>query len=249
MDVRGKTVTGMAKYIDREALVEWLKRIPLKDLSDGRGLCRVILEEDFKRAIKKIPKGIIVDVAPVRWQPVLGYEGLYEVNQFGQIRNKDGQIMRQRLKKAKYTVYKKVSLYKDGKYKHLYVHRIVAQAFIPNPQGFELINHKDEDGTNNAVDNLEWCDRSYNATYGTSPKKISKAFKGRESEKRIAVYATNKSGDFAGEWDSITEAAKDVGCSTSEISGALKGKRKTVKGLIWNYRTNCGAKMDGVYNG
>ena len=66
MDVREKTVTGMAKYIDREALVEWLKRIPLKDLSDGRGLCRVIFEEDFKRAIKKIPKGIIVDVAPVR---------------------------------------------------------------------------------------------------------------------------------------------------------------------------------------
>ncbi len=66
MDVRGKTVTGMAKYIDREALVEWLKRIPLKDLSDGRGLCRVIFEDDFKRAIKKIPKGIIVDVDPVR---------------------------------------------------------------------------------------------------------------------------------------------------------------------------------------
>lgn len=61
-----KTVTGMAKYIDREALAEWLKRIPLKDLSDGRGLCRVIFEDDFKRAIKKIPKGIIVDVAPVR---------------------------------------------------------------------------------------------------------------------------------------------------------------------------------------
>ena len=57
----------MAKYIDRDALVEWLKRIPLKDLSDGRGLCRVIFEDDFKRAIKKIPKGIIVDVVPVRY--------------------------------------------------------------------------------------------------------------------------------------------------------------------------------------
>ena len=56
----------MAKYIDREALVEWLKRIPLKDLSDGLGLCRVIMEDDFKKAIKKMPKGIIVDVAPVR---------------------------------------------------------------------------------------------------------------------------------------------------------------------------------------
>ena len=64
----------MAKYINREELVEWLKRIPLKDLSDGRGLCRVIFEDDFKRAIKKLPKGIIVDVAPVRhgcWERVI----------------------------------------------------------------------------------------------------------------------------------------------------------------------------------
>ena len=56
---------GMAKYIDREALVEWLKHIPLIDLSDGRGLCRVIMEDDFKKAIKKMPKGIVADVAPV----------------------------------------------------------------------------------------------------------------------------------------------------------------------------------------
>lgn len=56
----------MAKYIEREALIEWLKRIPLIDLSDGRGLCRVIMEDDFKKAIKKMPKGIIADVAPVR---------------------------------------------------------------------------------------------------------------------------------------------------------------------------------------
>ena len=61
-----RTVMGMAKYIDREALIEWLKRIPLIDLSDGRGLCRVIMEDDFKKAIKKMPKGIIADVAQVR---------------------------------------------------------------------------------------------------------------------------------------------------------------------------------------
>lgn len=60
----------MAKYINREELVEWLKRIPLKDLSGGLGLCRVIMEEDFKRAIRTIPAGTIIDVAPVvhgRW--------------------------------------------------------------------------------------------------------------------------------------------------------------------------------------
>ena len=56
----------MAKYIDRGDLIEWLKRIRLIDLSDGRGLCRVIMEDDFKKAIKKMPKGIIADVAPVR---------------------------------------------------------------------------------------------------------------------------------------------------------------------------------------
>ena len=60
----------MAEYIELEGLIEWLKRIPLIDLSDGRGLCRVIMEDDFKKAIKKMPKGIIADVAPVlhaRW--------------------------------------------------------------------------------------------------------------------------------------------------------------------------------------
>ena len=60
----------MAKYIEREELVEWMKRIPLKDLSDGRGLCRIIMEDDFKRAIRTIPAGTIIDVAPVvhgRW--------------------------------------------------------------------------------------------------------------------------------------------------------------------------------------
>ena len=60
----------IAKYIDREGLIEWLKRVPLKDLSDGLGLCRIIREDDFKKAIKTMPKGIIVDVSPVvhgRW--------------------------------------------------------------------------------------------------------------------------------------------------------------------------------------
>ena len=59
-------VLTMDEYIKREALIEWLKRIPLIDLSDGRGLCRVIMEDDFKKAIKKMPKGIIADVSPVR---------------------------------------------------------------------------------------------------------------------------------------------------------------------------------------
>lgn len=68
-----RTVTAMAKYINRDELVDWLKRIPLKDLSDGLGLCRIIMEEDFKQAIRTIPKGAIVDLEPVVhgvWIPV-----------------------------------------------------------------------------------------------------------------------------------------------------------------------------------
>ena len=56
----------MAKYIDRDSLIEWLKRIRLIDLSDGLGICRVIMEDDFKKAIKNMPENIIVDVALVR---------------------------------------------------------------------------------------------------------------------------------------------------------------------------------------
>lgn len=55
----------MAKYINREELVAWLQHIPLKDLSDGRGLCRIITEEDFKRAIRTVPEGATVDLEPV----------------------------------------------------------------------------------------------------------------------------------------------------------------------------------------
>ena len=69
----------MAKYIDREALIEWLKRIPLIDLSDGRRLCRVIFEDDFKKAIKKMPKGIIADVVPV----VRCKDCIYSYEEFG----------------------------------------------------------------------------------------------------------------------------------------------------------------------
>ena len=61
----GKRIMTLTKYITRDALVEWLKRVPLKDLSDGLGLCRIIMEDDFKKAIKKMPKGIIVDAVPV----------------------------------------------------------------------------------------------------------------------------------------------------------------------------------------
>lgn len=112
------------------------------------------------------------------WKPVVGYEGLYEVSNTGQVRSLDryikysnGQIHLHKGKVLSPVIkdngYLQVGLYYNGKYKMFLVHRVVAQAFIPNPDNLPEVNHLDEDKTNNNVTNLEWCDRSYNLKYGT----------------------------------------------------------------------------------
>ena len=110
------------------------------------------------------------------WRPVVGYEGLYEVSNTGIVRSLDrydnrncfrkGKVI-SLLKKGEYG-YIQVNLCYNGKLYKKYVHRLVAQAFLPNPDNLPEVNHKDEDKTNNSVDNLEWCDRSYNLKYGTA---------------------------------------------------------------------------------
>ena len=105
------------------------------------------------------------------WRPVVGYEGLYEVSNIGQVINiKTGHILKQHKDKDGYWV---LSLKRD-KYKTYFAHRLVAQAFIPNPDNLPMVNHKDEDKTNNNVDNLEWCTAKYNSTYGTARERAAK---------------------------------------------------------------------------
>ena len=98
------------------------------------------------------------------WKNVIGYEGLYEVSNIGNVRN----VRRNTLLKLSKTNYGyiQVYLYKNGIRTGLKVHRLVAQAFIPNPDNLPQINHLDEDKTNNRVDNLEWCSHKYNVNYG-----------------------------------------------------------------------------------
>lgn len=108
------------------------------------------------------------------WRPVVGYEGLYEVSNTGLIRSLDrfvgnrnrikGKILSIQIEKGGYC---SVALSKYGKMKRYKIHRLVAQAFIPNPEGLPQVNHKDEDKTNNSVDNLEWCSSKYNINYGS----------------------------------------------------------------------------------
>ena len=111
------------------------------------------------------------------WRPVVGYEGLYEVSNTGQVRSLDRYVKNNhsyRLHKGKVLSllkneygYIQVVLSCNGKHNTITVHRLVAQAFILNPNNLPEVNHKDEDKTNNSVENLEWCTAKYNSNYGT----------------------------------------------------------------------------------
>ena len=99
------------------------------------------------------------------WKPVPGYEGLYEASTLGNIRNAiNGRVLRQSNHRQGY---KLVGLHKDKKLKTHTVHRLIAKAFIENPNGYNEVNHKDENKANNNIENLEWCTRMYNVHYGT----------------------------------------------------------------------------------
>lgn len=125
------------------------------------------------------------------WKDIQGYEGLYQVSNLGRVRSleritkrfngfkiceyKDGNKILKLSKNNK--GYLTIGLCKDGKEKKCKVHRLVAQAFIPNLYGLPQINHKDENKENNIVSNLEWCNNKYNSSYGTRGKRISEKLK------------------------------------------------------------------------
>lgn len=104
------------------------------------------------------------------WENITGYEGLYQVSNLGRVKslNYKGKGVIKILKGyIKRDGYETVTLMKDGIRKYLRVHRLVAQAFLPNPDNLPQINHKDENPLNNIVDNLEWCTPSYNTKYSS----------------------------------------------------------------------------------
>jgi hypothetical protein len=100
--------------------------------------------------------------------------------------------------------YRNVRLHRDGKERTLYVHRLVAQAFIPNPDNLPEVNHKDEDTTNNRVDNLEWCSSKYNSNYGVGSLV-------RYQQKSYRVARIDKDGNILREYPSLLEAARQTG--------------------------------------
>ena len=172
------------------------------------------------------------------WRDIAGYEGLYEVSDLGNVRSlnylRTGQT---RILKPMKTPkgYQQVHLCKDGNIKKNYVHRLVAQAFIENPNNLPEINHKDENKENNAVTNLEWCDHKYNINHGTCIERVAKANTNNPkcSEKIIQMTLDYV---FVKEWPSTAECGRN-GFSAGNVSLCCNNKYglqgNVYKGFRW----------------
>lgn len=178
------------------------------------------------------------------WKDVVGYEGLYQVSNTGKIRGLDrlsscnqfvsGKIKEQRHDKDGYL---KVTLCKDGNKKCHSVHRLVATAFIPNPNDFPVINHKDENKQNNYVENLEWCTVKYNTNYGTCiQRRVAKIRGKRTDDKRCkTIYQYSNEGILINTFLSIGDASRSLNIRKSTIKDILHGRRIQREGFVLSF--------------
>ena len=168
------------------------------------------------------------------WQDIDGYEGLYQISNYGMVKSlpRNNTIKKPRILHNCYNNkgYCMVSLCKNNKAKNYRIHRLVAQAFIPNPNNLPEINHKDENKKNNRVDNLEWCNSKYNNTYGNRTKIAS-----IKCSKPVSMFDVN--GNYIRTYKSCTEASKETGISVCHISNCCLNRygRKTAGGYIWRH--------------
>lgn len=174
------------------------------------------------------------------WKDVAGFDGLYQVSDQGNVRSRhrlgsDGGILKP---KDNGRGYFQVSFSREGKRKLFLVHRLVAEAFIPNPLNLPVVNHKDENPANNAVDNLEWCTVKYNLNYGTCITRRTAKLKGRYINGPLAkaVLQYDKSGNFVKEWPSTHEVERQTGFARSNISACCLGRLKSAYGYIWRFK-------------
>nr|DAV90820.1 MAG TPA: homing endonuclease [Caudoviricetes sp.] len=170
------------------------------------------------------------------WKDVPNFEGIYQVSNLGNVKSLSrciihrgnvshikGKIMKPFINRGGY---KCIKLSKNQKYYPLKVHRLVALAFIPNPNNYECVNHKDENKQNNTVSNLEWCTKKYNNEYG------SKALWKRK------VYKYNLNGVFLDSYESVVEASKANKIPISSIRSTCDGNGITTHGLIFVFDKN-----------
>jgi len=185
------------------------------------------------------------------WKDIAGYEGIYQVSNMGRVKSLDrlDRLGRRtygciRIPSKGKTGYLNVNL-RNGYEKRFYIHRLVAEAFIPNPENLPCINHRDEDKENNSIDNLEWCSHKYNNSHGTRIDRICANDEYKNSRDRSTrkaadkcfkpVLQFDKSGNFICKYESGVAAATETGISTALISQCCLGKIKTAKGYIWKH--------------
>lgn len=173
-----------------------------------------------------------------QWRDIQGYEGMYQISNYGNVKSLNYNKTKQEkiLKFGKnYKGYLQVHLCKDGKMKTFTVHRLVANAFIPNPNELSDVNHKDEDKTNNVVENLEWCDRKYNTNYGTRTERCSiKQLNDETKSKQVNQYSLD--GTLLATYPSAHEVKRQLGFAQPNISACCNGKYKTAYGYKWRYK-------------
>lgn len=110
------------------------------------------------------------------WKPIIGYENLYKINNYGEVLSlRSNKILKPNNNGIGYFI---IQLCKNGKRKNYLIHRLVAEHFLDNPNNLPEVNHKDEDKSNNFVNNLEWCEHKYNMNYKQLQKRqqISKEY-------------------------------------------------------------------------
>jgi NUMOD4 motif/HNH endonuclease len=184
------------------------------------------------------------------WKDIVGYEGLYQVSNEGEIRSLDrivsytdslGRNYNRKVKgriRKQGTVngYRVVNLCTEGKMVGAYVHRTVAQAFLPNPDNKPQVNHKDEDKRNNHVDNLEWMTAEENHEYGTAIQR------GLETRQNMMLAQYSLDGALINIWNGASEAAKVLGKSRKEIAAVARGYKAHAYGYTWAYITKSESK-------
>lgn len=191
------------------------------------------------------------------WRDIDGYEGLYQVSSFGRVRGIDRIVNNPKYKHTGMTIkskllhqykvngYLRTQLYKNSGYKNIFVHRLVAKAFIPNEDGKKFVNHLDGNKHNNNYANLEWCTRSENQIHAYKKGLQKPSMKQKEITSLLAKNKTKKIGqydmknNFIRYWNSIKDAEENLHVSHGKISYVCKGKRnktKTIEGYMrWKY--------------
>lgn len=180
------------------------------------------------------------------WRDVVGYEGLYQVSSFGRVKGVARSVKRNghEVKVPERFLcqtdnsngYLRVNLSKDNRVKQTFVHRLVAEAFVDNPDGCRYIDHLDSDRHNNHVENLVWCTQSENisAAYSRGRRKyvpMSEEARARVT-KKIAKPVVRSDGKI---YPSVTSAARDLCVTVGMVRHVLKGRAKTVKGYSFRY--------------